>query len=510
MAAELRDDANSEVLTITGTPISAGVKDDEKYEVPSITVDTISIKLRDDVNCEAPAITVETMAVELKDDANSEVSTIIGTRTSAGIKDDKKYEDPSITVVTIPTELRDDANCEAVETMFVELKDDAKRCEAPNITVETMAADLKDDANSEVLTITGTPMSAGVKDDANCEAPVITIETMAAELKDDANCEVPTITGTPISAGVKDDKKHEVPSITVETIPTKLRDDTNCVTPVITVETMTTHSAPVEAEEVLSELKFSHSSIRVSASSDMSTYSSCSGSTDKQLDMRYQSSLVHQNLEYEIPANLSYESCHSSIFSKDQHSAKVLCNDDTNSMDNDSFGLGDLIPQSFSLSSFMSAKSYLSKRSTLSTEDVENCIAYTVSELGRIHSMLDEAEIEATADNMSCTSESTNGRDVLYFARQSKTEIAALQNLIERHIDSERDSGSFDITPSIISSKEIDDMDINQSQSFGTMTSMKSKTSLLESPSMDKLIGEVNDLCTLIEDRIENIVNDTI
>ena len=115
-----------------------------------------------------------------------------------------------------------------------------------------------------------------------------------------------------------------------------------------------------------------------------------------------------------------------------------------------------------------------------------------------------EADIEATADSLSCTSESTSGRDILYFARQSKNEIAALQNLIEQHINLEKESGSFDVTPSVVSSRDID-----QSNSFGTMTSMKSRMSLLESPSMDRLINEVNNLCTQIEDRIENIVNDT-
>ena len=60
------------------------------------------------------------------------------------------------------------------------------------------------------------------------------------------------------------------------------------------------------------------------------------------------------------------------------------------------------------------------------------------------------------------------------------------------------------MTPSVVSSRDID-----QSNSFGTMTSMKSRMSLLESPSMDRLINEVNNLCTQIEDRIENIVNDT-
>jgi len=294
------------------------------------------------------------------------------------------------------------------------------------------------------------------------------------------------------------------------TILTELRDDANCNAPVVTVETVTTASASSVSAEVQPELMSHHSRLYVSASSEISTSSLLSGSAEEQPDMRFQLSVISQDLEYNIPPNLSYESCHSSLYSKDQLSARTTLDDDANSMDNESFGLADLIPQSFSLSSFLSAKTNFSKKSTLSTEDVENCIAYTVSELGRIHSMLDDTHIEATADNMSCTSESTNGRDVLYFARQSKTEIAALQNLIEQHIDSERESGSFDIAPSVVSSKDIDDMVLNPSHSFGTMTSMKSKISLLESASMDKLIDEVNDLCSQIENRIENIVNDTI
>lgn len=248
-----------------------------------------------------------------------------------------------------------------------------------------------------------------------------------------------------------------------------------------------------------------HSSHFLSASSVLSNSSTIGDSPDKKSEDKSQLAVIGQDFEYQIPMNLSYDSCHSSLYSKDQVGVKTPREDDMNS--NPSFGLGDLIQQSFSLSSFQSARTNMSKKSAksiLSAEDVEYCVAYTVSELDRINSLLTEADIEATADSLSCTSESTSGRDILYFARQSKNEIAALQNLIEQHINLEKESGSFDVTPSVVSSRDID-----QSNSFGTMTSMKSRMSLLESPSMDRLINEVNNLCTQIEDRIENIVNDT-
>jgi len=267
---------------------------------------------------------------------------------------------------------------------------------------------------------------------------------------------------------------------------------------------------PVEQTEEKSGPLSPHSSQFFSASSVVSNSSTISGSPEKKSEDKSQLSVIGQDFEYRIPMNLSYDSCHSSLYSKDQVGAKTPQEDDM--ISNSSFGLGDLIQQSFSLSSFQSARTNITKKSvksTLSAEDVEYCIAYTLSELGRINSMLDEADIQATADALSCSSESTSGRDILYFARQSKNEIAALQNLIDQHIDLEKESGSFDVTPSVVSARDIDEMVINQSNSFGTFTSMKSRMSLLESPSMDRLITEVNDLCTQIEDRIENIVNDT-
>ena len=213
--------------------------------------------------------------------------------------------------------------------------------------------------------------------------------------------------------------------------------------------------------------------------------------------------------EYEIPASFSMQSCSSSLYSQGDVATKTGSREEesTSIVSDATFGLDDLIPKSFSMGSFNSSKSYFSfksSRSELSTHEVEQCISFTVSELGRIHSMLDVEE-------MSCNSESTNGRDVLYFAKQSKTEIAALANLIERQIATEKDAASFVLEPPSVCSTNMDGLNLMQSQSYGSMKSAMSisKMSLLESHSMDRLIHEVNDLCTQIEDRIDNIVNDS-
>lgn len=213
--------------------------------------------------------------------------------------------------------------------------------------------------------------------------------------------------------------------------------------------------------------------------------------------------------EYEIPASFSMQSCSSSLFSQGDVATKTGSREEerTSIVSDATFGLDDLIPKSFSMGSFYSSKSnfsFKSSRSELSTQEVEQCISFTVSELGRIHSMLDVEE-------MSCNSESTNGRDVLYFAKQSKTEIAALANLIERQIATEKDAASFVPEPPSVCSTNMDGLNLMQSQSYGSMKSAMSisKMSLLESHSMDRLIHEVNDLCTQIEDRIDNIVNDS-
>ena len=207
------------------------------------------------------------------------------------------------------------------------------------------------------------------------------------------------------------------------------------------------------------------------------------------------------NVEFTIPKTLSLESCHSSVYTEERAPS---IQDNRSTVSRDSFGLADLIPHSFSMDSFKSNKSVLTMRSnrtektSRSFQEAEQCITHSLSELARIHDKIQTDKMEEDAECMSCQSESTDGRDNLFWARQSKNEIAALQNLIEKQIVEEQDSGSFD--------------GIAQSFSFGTvstMSTMKSKMTAAQAQSMDKLINEVNHLCSKIENRIENIVKDT-
>jgi hypothetical protein len=205
------------------------------------------------------------------------------------------------------------------------------------------------------------------------------------------------------------------------------------------------------------------------------------------------------NVEFTIPKTLSLESCHSSVYTEERAPS---IQDNKSTISRDSFGLADLIPHSFSMDSFKSNKSVLTMRSnrtektSRSFEEAEQCITHSLSELARIHDKIQAEKMEENAECMSCQSESTDGRDNLFWARQSKNEIAALQNLIEKQIVEEQDGG----------------YGIEQSFSFGTvstMSTMKSKMTAAQVQSMDKLINEVNHLCSKIENRIENIVKDT-
>ena len=205
------------------------------------------------------------------------------------------------------------------------------------------------------------------------------------------------------------------------------------------------------------------------------------------------------NVEFTIPKTLSLESCHSSVYTEERAPS---IQDNRSTISRDSFGLADLIPHSFSMDSFKSNKSVLTMRSnrtektSRSFEEAEQFITHSLSELARIHDKIQVEKMEEDAECMSCQSESTGGRDNLFWARQSKNEIAALQNLIEKQIVEEQDGG----------------YGIEQSFSFGTvstMSTMKSKMTAAQAQSMDKLINEVNHLCSKIENRIENIVKDT-
>jgi hypothetical protein len=230
--------------------------------------------------------------------------------------------------------------------------------------------------------------------------------------------------------------------------------------------------------------------------------------------------------DFTIPNSLSIDSCHSSLYS-DEISATYSSHKEyttnirtvppllprtsqpSKSNQKDAISFTHSLPKSLSLSSFHSANTSLSKASSMTHAEVEQCISYTLSELGRIHSMLDDYNVQSNTDSMSCTSESTEGRDALYYARQSKNEIAALHNLIEQQINKEKErsfnNGKLVTNGSCLSNN----MAVAESSSFETMMSAKSQVSAVENQSLDRLILDVGKLCTDIETRIENIVNDT-
>jgi hypothetical protein len=225
------------------------------------------------------------------------------------------------------------------------------------------------------------------------------------------------------------------------------------------------------------------------------------------------------NFDYTIPNSLSLLSCHSSLYSDEMSTTTSFGKDMGSCIHNtsimrsfgshqqDSWSSTRSLPKSFSsTASYHSANTSLSKTScVMSQEEIERCISYTLSELGRINSMLDEMNVQTNLESMSCTSESTEGRDALYYARQSKNEIAALHNLIEYHINKEKDRNCelLGNTFYVSGSGSL------ASNSFETMMSAKSQPSIVESPSIDRLILDVSKLCTEIECRIENIVKDS-
>uniref|UniRef100_A0A7S3Q292 Uncharacterized protein n=1 Tax=Chaetoceros debilis TaxID=122233 RepID=A0A7S3Q292_9STRA len=167
------------------------------------------------------------------------------------------------------------------------------------------------------------------------------------------------------------------------------------------------------------------------------------------------------------------------------------------------------INNSFSFNTYSSGiLSIRSSATELSCEEVEQCVNYTVDELNRINSMLVDAE------TFSCNSETSDCHDALYFASQSKKEIAALAMALENQIVEERDSTSFDITASAIPYDSGKEYSLHTKDSFLSIGSMRSydtevSCSILANPSMDRLIAEVNQLCNQIEDRIDNIVSDS-
>mmetsp|Transcript_12693 Transcript_12693/g.15567 ORF Transcript_12693/g.15567 Transcript_12693/m.15567 type:complete len:1318 (-) Transcript_12693:43-3996(-) len=143
------------------------------------------------------------------------------------------------------------------------------------------------------------------------------------------------------------------------------------------------------------------------------------------------------------------------------------------------------IPKSFSVNSccsnefsIKSSKSF-GDHSAIFEFGIEESISMTINELDRINSMLEDAE-------SSChSSQGLTERDALYFAKQSKEEIAALAMALEYRMKAEEDN------------------------SFETSTTPPVSESYSEESAMDELIEEVNFLCNQIEARIDNIVQDT-
>ena len=87
-------------------------------------------------------------------------------------------------------------------------------------------------------------------------------------------------------------------------------------------------------------------------------------------------------------------------------------------------------PSVFDDRTMISADSFGPSNNALDNKDAEPYLPQSLSEVARVYGN----KMEEDAECMSCQSESTDGRDNLFWARQSKNEIAALQNLIEKQI----------------------------------------------------------------------------
>lgn len=162
---------------------------------------------------------------------------------------------------------------------------------------------------------------------------------------------------------------------------------------------------------------------------------------------------------FTIPKTSSMESYHSSVYKEER--APSVC-DDRNMIDTDSFG---------------------PSNAALRNKNNEQYLTYSLSEVARVYGN----KMEEDAECMSCYSDHNEGKDSQIWAIQSKTEIAALQNFIDRQIVEGQGSISFDC-------------DISQSFSIGTTVPARN---------IDNLINAVDDFCSRVEVRIDNIMKDT-
>ena len=178
------------------------------------------------------------------------------------------------------------------------------------------------------------------------------------------------------------------------------------------------------------------------------------------------------------------------------------------------------IPRSFSIASCNSSSSTngFSLKSSKSLDDnltaefeIEDPVSMTVNELHRINSMLEDAE---SSCHSSCASEN---RDMLYYAKQTKQEIAALAQAIDRQVKDEESNrqqlsttSTDDYSYSTIGGMGDDGSESTASyrRNRGVGSPLK-RDRMVKTMAMDRLIDDVNQLCNQIESRIDNIVSDT-
>ena len=166
------------------------------------------------------------------------------------------------------------------------------------------------------------------------------------------------------------------------------------------------------------------------------------------------------------------------------------------------------IPRSFSMVSCNShSTNGFSIKSSKSIDDVraefeiEESISFTVNELNRINSMLEDAE-------SSChSSRASDDRDALFFAKQTKQEIAALAKAIEKKVKAEQNNSFANAQTQVSYSYTEDSGD--SPRRIRRVGSPLKQDRMAKSPAMDRLIEDVNELCNQIEGRIDNIVSDT-
>ena len=142
--------------------------------------------------------------------------------------------------------------------------------------------------------------------------------------------------------------------------------------------------------------------------------------------------------------------------------------------------------------SMHSSTSNQSSNTVLSTQEIQQSIQYTYSALCRIHASLDEAEVMSVDSD-----EDNHDYDALFFAKESKNEIAALAKAIELQIAQERCGRQLGC----------ESAHIMTSASYDTAIS---RDTTISRASINQLIDDVNSLCNQIENKVDNIVRDTI